>query len=91
MSIKVKIGPLLQAYSDIPDTFQVNGITVGQCLEDLMQQYPESRSWLFDEGGLLRVVISINNIETVTLDKEGLDRTLKVGDELQIFAVVSGG
>ncbi|UCB43075.1 MAG: MoaD/ThiS family protein [Dehalococcoidales bacterium] len=91
MSIKVNVGPLLQEYSDIPGNLEVNGSTVGQCLDDLIRQYPESRNWLFDEGGLLRVVISINNIETVTLDKEGLDRILKAGDELQIFAVVSGG
>ncbi len=91
MSIKVSIGPLLQEYTDIPGTLEANGSTVGQCLDDLIRQYPESKSWLFDEGGLLRVVVSINNVETVTLDKEGLDRILRVDDELQIYAVVSGG
>jgi len=91
MSIKVNIGPLLQEYSGIPGTLEVNGNTVGQCLDDLIRQYPESRSWLFDEGGLLRVVVSINNVEMVTLDEAGLDRTLKADDELQVFAVVSGG
>ena len=91
MSTKVNIGPLLQEYSGIPSTLDVDGNTVGQCLDDLIRQYPESRSWLFDEGGLLRVMVSINNIETVALDKEGLDRILKTDDELQIFAVIGGG
>jgi len=91
MSIKVYIGPLLQEYSGIPDALEVNGNTVGQCLDDLIRQYPESRSWLFDQGGLLRVLVSINNVETVALDKEGLGRILKADDELQIFAVIGGG
>ena len=91
MSIKVNIGPLLQEYSGIPDTLELNGNTVGQCLDDLIKQYPESRNWLFDESGLLRVVVSINNVETVTPDKEGLGRILKAEDELQIFAVIGGG
>jgi molybdopterin converting factor small subunit len=91
MNIKVNIGPLLQEYSGIPGTLEVEGKTVGQCLDDLIRQYPESRSWLFDQGGLLRVLISINNIETVTLDSEGLNRILKADDELQIFAVIGGG
>ncbi len=91
MSIKVNIGSLLQEYSGIPGALEVNGNTVGQCLDDLIRQHPESRNWLFDESGLLRVVVSINNVETVTPDKEGLERILKDEDELQIFAVIGGG
>jgi molybdopterin converting factor small subunit len=91
MSIKVNIGPLLQEYTDIPGTLEVNGNTVGQCLDDLIRQYPESRSWLFDQSGMLRVLVSINNVEAVALNKESLDRILKADDELQIFAVIGGG
>jgi molybdopterin converting factor small subunit len=91
MVIKVKIGPLLQEYADIPASLEVNGKTVGECLDDLIRQYPESKNWLFDQDGLLRVLISINNVETVVLDKEGLGRILNADDELQIFAVIGGG
>jgi len=91
MSIKVNIGPLLQEYTDIPGTLEVNGNTVGQCLDDLIRQYPDSASWLFDQTGMLRVLVSINNVEAVALDKESLDRILKADDELQIFAVIGGG
>ena len=91
MVIKVKIGPLLQEYADISASLEVNGKTVGECLDDLIRQYPESKNWLFDQDGLLRVLISINNVETVVLDKEGLGRILNADDELQIFAVIGGG
>jgi molybdopterin converting factor small subunit len=91
MSTKVRIGPLLQEYLEIPSVLEVEGKTVGQCLDDLIKQYPEIRNWLYDQNSLLRVLISINNVEIVTLDKEGSDRILKADDELQIFAVVAGG
>jgi len=81
----------LQEYADIPASLEVNGKTVGECLDDLIRQYPESKNWLFDQDGLLRVLISINNVETVVLDKEGLGRILNADDELQIFAVIGGG
>ena len=91
MSIKVKITPVLQEYSDIPSILEVNGNTVGECLDDLIWQYPEARSWLFDQDGLLQVLVSINNKETVALDRNGLDRILTADDEIQIFAVIGGG
>jgi molybdopterin converting factor small subunit len=91
MSTKVIISPLLQEYYNVPDTLEVTGNTVGQCLDDLIKQYPESRDWLFDQSGLIKVLISINNVETVAFDKKGLDRILKADDELQIFAVFGGG
>lgn len=91
MSTKVIIGPLIQEYVDIPSVLKVDGNTVGQCIDDLIRQYPEIRNWLFDQNSLLRVLISTNNAEVVTLDKEGLARILKADDELQIIAVVAGG
>jgi len=91
MSTKVKIGPLLQEYLEIPAVLEVSGSTVGECLDDLIRQYPEIRTWLFDQNSLVRVLVSVNNAEIVSLDKEGSKRILKQNDELQIFAVVAGG
>jgi molybdopterin converting factor small subunit len=91
MKIKVKIGPLLQENAGLPDTVEVNCDTVGQCLDELVRQYSQSKDWLYDEDSLIKVLLTINNVETITLNEEGLRRTLRPGDELQIFAVVSGG
>ena len=91
MGIKVYIGPLLQEHSSLPGTLTVEGSTVGECLNDLIRQYPEARNWLFDQDGLLRVLISINNLETIYTDQLGLGRVITAGDELKIFAIVSGG
>jgi molybdopterin converting factor small subunit len=91
MSTKVIISHLLQEYADIPAALEVDGDTVRECLEDFIRQFPESGNWLFGRDSLMRVAISINNAEMVTIDKEGLDRKLKSADKLKIFAVMSGG
>ena len=91
MSRKVTIAAVLQEYTNIPDIIEVSGNTVGECLADLIRQYPEAGNWLLDQNSLLPVLVSINNQDTVALNQEGLDRALNTDDELQIFAVIDGG
>jgi len=91
MSTKVKIAAIVQEYINIPDIIGVNGNTIGECLDDLIRQYPEARNCLFDQNSLLPVLVSVNNKDIVGLNKDGLNRALNIGDELQIFAVIDGG
>ncbi len=91
MNVKVKIGPLLQQDSNLLETIELDCSTVGQCLDEIAKRFPDSKEWLYDEDSLIKVLITINNEETIAFNKEGLARVLKTGDELQIFAVVSGG
>ena len=88
---KVKTNPLLQEHAGMPAVMDVEGDTVGQCIHDVIRQYPESKAWLFGQDSLLRVIISINNLEIVTPEKDSLDRRLTSDDEIMIFAIVSGG
>jgi molybdopterin converting factor small subunit len=88
---KVKTNSLLKEYAGIPATLEVAGNTVRECLDDLIKQHPEADNWLYGQYGYMRVIISINNAETITMDKDSLNRSLKSDDELMIFAVVSGG
>ena len=75
----------------MPASLEVKGKTIGECLDDLIRQYPDARRWLFDRTGLLRVLVSVNNEETVTLNKTGLVRAVHGNDELKIFGVLGGG
>lgn len=88
---KVKINPLLQEHADLPSTIEVDGKTIGECLDDIVRQYPQSKIWLFGVDSLMRVMISINNVDIVTLDNEGINRRLRSGDEIMIFTIASGG
>jgi molybdopterin converting factor small subunit len=67
------------------------GSTIGECLDDIIRQYPQSKTWLLDQDSLLRVMISVNNLEIITQGTESLHRILEPGDEIIIFAVASGG
>lgn len=91
MKTKVKIAPILQKHCSLPPTLEVSGISVGECLDDLVRQFPEARRWLFYSNGLLRVYVSINNEVTLTPHTGDMARTLHRGDELRIFAILAGG
>jgi molybdopterin converting factor small subunit len=88
----IKIPPLFQEQLSIPDQVKVHGQTLGECLEDLIRQYPEVRSWLFDPNDLLRVLLSIKNETIWTWNtKDNLERTLDRGEEIRILAIYAGG
>ena len=91
MKTKVKIAPILQEHCRLPSTLEVSGNTVGECLDDLVRQYPEAGRWLFYSNGLLRVYVSINNEVTLTPNTGDMAKTLNRGDELRIFAILAGG
>ena len=88
---QVRINSLLQEHTDLPPVIEASGTTIGECLDDLTRQFPRIRTWLFDPDSLVRVIISINNVEMVTLDHQGLSRALASDDQIMIFAVASGG
>jgi molybdopterin converting factor small subunit len=92
MSTLVKIAPVLQEQLQIPDTVEVQGKTIGECLDDLIRQYPEIQGWLFDANELLRVLISINNEAISVMNtKSHLDRVLNPDDEIRLLAIYAGG
>lgn len=92
MSTLIRIAPLLREYLHIPETVEVNGDTLGLCLEDLSRQYPEIRDFLFSPKDLLKVLVTIDNREILALNvQKNLDRVLNPDDEIQILAVVAEG
>ena len=92
MSTLIRIAPLLREHLQIPDTVEVNGHTLGACLEDLSRQYPEIRDFLFSPKDLLRVLVTIDNKEILALNvQKNMERVLQPDDEIQILAVVAEG
>ena len=96
MSIKVHLYLGLSRLTntvDIVDIIEVNGNTVGQCLDFLVRDFPNSKKGIFDENGRLldRIDIWVNNMPAY---HEGLDRPVKDEDEIYLFAsklLVGGG
>ena len=92
MRTVVRIAPLLQEHLPIPAIVEVHGKTIGECLDDLIRQYPEAREWLLNRNELLRVLISTNNEEMLAMNKKSdMDRMVRPTDEILILAILSGG
>ena len=90
MSVKINIHPFLSQHTNDQDVVEVNGSTVGQCLEQLVARFPELRPWLFEKGGKLNRLVEIYvNMESSY--PEELAKPVKDGDELHIIVIISGG
>jgi molybdopterin converting factor small subunit len=91
MSVKVNIYyPHLQQFTDNQEAVKVNGSTVGECLSDLVKQFPGIENGVFDEHGqvLDYVYFFINGKSAYPTD---LNKSVKDGDELTIALLLAGG
>ena len=92
MIIKIRVAPLLHELIKIPLSVNVSGNTVGECLNDLLLQYPVIRDFLFDRNEVMRVLISINNKDVVSIESsKDMDRGLNDDDEIYLLALFTGG
>jgi sulfur-carrier protein len=90
MSVKINIHPFLSQHTNNQDVVEVNGSTVGQCLERLVARFPGLRPWLFEKDGKLNRLVEIYvNMESSY--PEELAKPVKDGDELHIIVIISGG
>ena len=90
MSIKVNIDPALQHMTNDQLTVEVNGATVGQCLENLVKRFPALGHWLIDPQGKLHDSVDVF-VNQVSSFPEELSKPVKDGDELHIVTIISGG
>jgi molybdopterin converting factor small subunit len=91
MSIKVNIFyPHLLNIVTKGEPLTVSGGTIGECLQDLIRQFPPARGLLFDEQDqLIRNIFVFINEESRY--PPGLDTLVKEGDTLLIASLVTGG
>lgn len=90
MSIKVNINPSLHHYTNNLGIVEVNGNTVGQCLEHLTEQFPGIEEALFDKNGKLLNYIDIY-VNGESAYPEESAKPVKDGDELYIVIIIAGG
>ena len=90
MRIKVHLYSSLQRYAGNRRIIEVNGATVGECLDDLVRQYPSMAQMLFDDTGksLDKVFVSINLESTY---REKMNAPVKENDDLYLILIVAGG
>ncbi len=90
MSTTVHLYSNLQRYTGDQITVDVDGSTVGQCLNNLMEKYPRIKPALFDKNGQLQSLVNLSiNLQSVR--SEPLNTPLKPGDQLYIILIAMGG
>ncbi len=90
MSVKLYIHKTHRQHTAGLETIEVDGGTVGDCLEALVNQYPGMGSILFKGAGKLNNLIEIYlNMESAYPDE--LKKPVQDGDEIHITLLLSGG
>ncbi|MFC1984866.1 MoaD/ThiS family protein [Chloroflexota bacterium] len=90
MSIKIYIPSYLQPFASNKEVVEVNGSTVGECLEHLLEQSPDIANKLFDKSGKLHSYAAIYINEEDAYPEE-LAKPVEDRDELHILYMVGGG
>ncbi len=88
--MKINISPILYQYTSDRSTAEVDGDTVGQCLDHLVEQFPGSDKALFDKNGKLLNYVDIYVNEESAYPEE-LVKLVETGDELHIVLTIAGG
>ena len=90
MSINVSIHRTHRQFTDGLDSVEVEGNSVGNCLDDLIRQFPDMGNELFDKKGKLLNAIEIYiNLESAYPDE--LVKPVKDGDDIHITLMLAGG
>lgn len=90
MSIKINVYHFLPHLTNDQEVVEVEGRTIGECLENLARRFPAARRWLFtDDGDLCHFINIYINKESVL--PEELSKTVKDGDELFIVMMMTAG
>ena len=90
MSIKVHIHKTQRQFTNGLDVVEVEGNTVGKCLNQLVGQFPGIEKEIFDKKGNLRNIIEIYlNLESAYPDE--LAKPVKDGDDIHLTLILAGG
>ncbi|MFO7996398.1 MAG: MoaD/ThiS family protein [Dehalococcoidia bacterium] len=90
MAVKINIHPFLSQQTNNQDVVEVNGSTVGECLHQLVAQFPGLKPWLFEKDGRLNRLVEIY-VNTESSYPEELAKPVRDGDELHIIVIIAGG
>ena len=90
MSIKINIHKTHRQYTNGLDIIEVDGNTVGACLNNLIGQFPGMKKVLFNKKGKLANIIEIYvNLKSAYPDE--LAKQVKDGDNIHITLMLAGG
>ena len=90
MSVEIELSSILGRYTDNHLNIQTEGNTVGECLNDLVRQFPNIKKLLLDKDGkLLRSYDVFINGESAY--PQEMTRRVKDGDKVNVMMLIHGG
>jgi molybdopterin synthase sulfur carrier subunit len=90
MSIKINVSQAMTEYSTGERLGEVEGGTVGECIEALLKVRPNFRHWLFEDDGKLKEYVDIF-INKESAFPDPLKKPVKDGDEIYLMSLIGGG
>jgi len=90
VSVVINIPQFLQHLVGAVKVADVNGRTVGECLNDLVKQFPQFEEVLFNKSGKLPKHLDVY-INGKSAYPEELAKPVNDGDELRIMNIIVGG
>ena len=88
---KVKIPSQLRGQTDGLDEVQIEGVTVGQVLQALVEKYPNLKDRIYDESGKLRRYVNIYLGDEDVRFMDFLETKIEENTELSLVPAIAGG
>jgi molybdopterin converting factor small subunit len=84
MSRTVVIPLIMQKVTGGREVVEVSGRTVGECIQDLIKQYPEAKDWFNPDNAIVwmvlnQIIINFDKLDTKVADGEHIDLILVIG------------
>ena len=87
----LKIPTPLRSYTAGQVEVTVQGQTVGDAMEQLVQEYPSLRPHLYNGDGQLRPFVNLFVGENNIKDLQGVDTPIKEDDKIMLIPSIAGG
>ena len=90
MSVQINLHKTHRQYTKGQETINVEGKTVGECLEGLVAKYPPLKKEMFVKTGKLNPLIEVYLNGESAYPNELL-KTVKDGDKINLIYMLAGG
>jgi molybdopterin converting factor small subunit len=90
MGVRVNLHVTLRRHTDGREGVEVEGKTVGECLRNVVKQYPGLEASIFDKKNALSRLVEVYLNHKSAYPNE-LARPVKDGDEIHVTMMLAGG
>ena len=90
MSAEVHISSIFARYVNNQTVIEVEGSTVGECLQDLIRQFPDIKKLILDRDGKLLPSYDVY-VNGESMYPQKMTKPVNDGDTLHIVLLIHGG